>query len=597
MIISTEEERKIKSIKFFISYCWLYNKKYVLYTFLYQLVISILPLLLIVLPKFIIDELVNFQRVDYLFLYVSLLLGYQFLGGYLANALKKHAFIQKSHLFISFQSELTRKMATADFEKIESAEFLDHKEKASKFLYGNGQGFGIVFDNFAGILGNLVVFLGIIGIISTLNIYLLGIFILLSIVTSYFDNKTKQKYVAWDMEKAPIERRTTYLINVIESFQYAKEIRIFDLSSWLTKKVDKHLSEGNEFYTKQVNESVKVENIGLLSNFLRDGMAYVFLIAQFLAKKISIGDFTMYMSSINTFSNLLKQVLESLTTIRQYESYFEALSSYMQIPQMNTEETIRGPQLFNKIEIKFEDVWFKYPNAANYSLKQANFKINSGDKVAIVGENGAGKTTLIKLICRLYKPTKGRILMNGLDIQKIDHKEFTQLIATVFQDFKLFSFSLRDNLVFENKGKIPDFLICETLKNNGFDIEKYENGLDTSLYKNFDEKGFEPSGGEGQKIVLSRAELKQAPIIILDEPTAAMDPKAEMELYTRFNLLTKNKTTFFISHRLASTKFCDYIFCLNNGEIIEKGTHEELLKAEGLYSSLYFMQSELYAND
>lgn len=584
----------MRSIRFFIEYCWRCNKKYVIYTLFYQLVISIMPLLLVILPKYIVDELVSGQRMNYLFLYVGLLLGYQFFGGYLANYLKKQAFIQKSRLFIIFQSELTKKMATADFERIESAEFLDHKEKASKFLYGNGQGFGVVFDNFASILGNIFVFLGIVGIISTLDIYLLAVFLILTITTSYFDNKTKQKYVLWDMKKAPIERRTNYLINIIESFQYAKEIRVFDLSSWLTNKVDEHLSASNEFYTKQIHESIKVENINLGSSFIRDGIAYLFLITQFISKKITIGDFTMYLSSIVIFSNLLKQVLESLSTIRQYEGYFEALSSYMQIPQIKNEEFIDEEFLFKNIEISFEDVWFKYPNASKYSLKQINFKICPGDKVAIVGENGAGKTTLIKLICRLYRPTKGKILINGREIQSINNEQFNKLIATVFQDFKLFSFSIRDNLVFDNKYNISDSTISETLINNGFDINKYADGLDTSLYKNFDEKGFEPSGGEGQKIALSRAELKNAPIIILDEPTAAMDPKAEKELYSRFNLLTKNKITFFISHRLASTKFCDYIFYLSDGEIIEKGTHDYLISEKGMYSQLYFMQSELY---
>ncbi|MFS0986687.1 ABC transporter ATP-binding protein [Enterococcus durans] len=594
-IFTKREGKEINSIKFFISYCWKHNKKYIVYTFLYQLIFSIMPLLLIILPKFIIDELISSQRIERLFLYVTILLGCQLIGGYLANYVKKQAFIQKSFLFITFQSELTKKIATADFERIESAEFLDHKEKASKFLYGDGQGFGAVFDHFASIMGNIFVFVGIMGIISTLNGYLLFIFIILSLSTSYFDNKIKQKYVDWDMEKAPIERKTTYLINIIESFQYAKEIRIFDLASWLTDKVEKHLREANVFYTNQVNESIKVENTNLISNFIRESITYIFLIVQFLSKKITIGDFSMYISAINTFNLLLKQVLASVATIRQYQNYFDSLLSYMQLPQMKNTNLTNKEIDFTAIEIVFNDVWFKYPNATHYTLKRINFKIKSGDRVAIVGENGAGKTTLIKLVCRLYRPTRGKILLNGIDIQKIDNKKYSELIATVFQDFKLFSFSIKDNLVFDNKRNISDSSIYHALKKNGFSIGKYEKGLETSVYKNFDERGFEPSGGESQKLALARAELKQSPIIILDEPTAAMDPIAEMELYSRFNLLTKNKMTFFISHRLASTKFCDYIFYLADGEITEKGNHEELLNKKGLYSKIYLLQSELYS--
>ena len=382
-----------------------------------------MPLLLIILPKFIIDELISSQRIERLSLYVTILLGCQLIGGYLANYVKKQAFIQKSFLFITFQSELTKKIATADFERIESAEFLDHKEKASKFLYGDGQGFGAVFDHFASIMGNIFVFVGIMGIISTLNGFLLFIFIILSLSTSYFDNKIKQKYVDWDMEKAPIERKTTYLINIIESFQYAKEIRIFDLASWLTDKVEKHLREANVFYTNQVNESIKVESTNLISNFIRESITYIFLIVQFLSKKITIGDFSMYISAINTFNLLLKQVLASVATIRQYQNYFDSLLSYMQLPQMKNTNLTNKEIDFTAIEIVFNDVWFKYPNATHHTLKRINFKIKSGDRVAIVGENGAGKTTLIKLVCRLYRPTRGKILINGIDIQKIDNKK------------------------------------------------------------------------------------------------------------------------------------------------------------------------------
>ena len=585
----------MNSIRFFVNYCWTHNKKYVIYTLVYQLLMSILPLLLVVFPKFIIDELVGSKRVEYLVLYVLILLGYQLIGGYLANVFKKKAFIEKSLLFIKFQSELTKKMATADFERIESSEFLDQKEKASKFLYGEGQGFGAVFDNFASIIGNLIIFIGIIGIISTLNIFLLFIFVLLSISTSYFDKKTKQSHVEWDMAKSPIERKTNYLINLVESFQYAKEIRIFNLSSWLTAKVDKHLSEGNNFYTKQIEASVRVETINLISSFIRDAITYLFLISQYLTNKISIGAFSMYVTSIATFSSLLKQVLESLATIRQYENYFEALSLYLQLTPVKKNLVTAESLPTDFIDMTFKEVWFKYPGADDYALKKINFKIRAGDNIAIVGENGSGKTTLIKLICRLYVPTKGKILINGLDIQDFEIEEYSKLISSVFQDFKLFSFSIRENLVFENKNNISDCSMYKSLKDNGFNIDKYQWGLETSIYKNFDITGFEPSGGEGQKIALARAELKNAPMIILDEPTAAMDPKAELELYSRFNLLTKNKTAFYISHRLASTKFCDYIFCIKEGEIVENGSQEELLLKNGIYKELYEMQSELYS--
>ena len=240
------------------------------------------------------------------------------------------------------------------------------------------------------------------------------------------------------------------------------------------------------------------------------------------------------------------------------------------------------------------DVSFRYPGQNTYSLKNINLTINAGEKLAVVGENGAGKTTFIKLLCRLYDPTEGEILLDGICIKDISYDSYLKLIGAVFQDYKLFAFTLKENICFDHEEN--DENIIDILQKNGMGdkIVELDKGIHTSVYKTFDENGFEPSGGEGQKIALARAIYKDAPIILLDEPTSALDPKAENELYQNFYNIVKGKTAVFISHRMSSTRICDRIILFQAGKIIETGTHEKLMAQKGKYYELFQMQAQYY---
>lgn len=583
----------MKGVKYLFSYCWKNNKKFVVYTLLQQLLASGLALTVLIFPKFILDELTGEQRVEQLIYYTALLVLTNFLGGLLVNQLRSRAFIEKSRLFVSFQTTLTENLAKADFEKMESATFLDQKSKASKFLYGNGRGFATVFDDMITIVGNCFVFAGIVGILLTLDMRLVLLFVGLALLNGLFDRRVKKRFVAFDMMKAPVERKTGYLVNLIESFQYGKEIRIFGLTDWLVEKVRSELSAGNAFYAKQIKEANKTQDFNLVTTLIRDGVTYAVLIAQVLGGVITIGSFTMYLNAVAKFSGALKEVFDSILSISQYQGYFEALEAYLNVPQTmrisGKADLMAGPYT-----IELRNVSFTYKGQTSPSLKNVDLTIAPGEKVAVVGENGAGKTTLIKLIARLYDPTEGVILINGVDIREIEYEQYMKIIAAVFQDYKLFSFSLKENIAFDRDTSAE--VIEAVLQRNGFSnkLDKLENGIDTSIYKDFDETGFEPSGGEGQKIALARAEFKDTPVIILDEPTAAMDPRAEYELYARFNEIVKEKSALFISHRLSSTRFCDKVILLANGEIKEAGTHEELMAADKQYKELYSMQAQYY---
>ncbi len=252
-----------------------------------------------------------------------------------------------------------------------------------------------------------------------------------------------------------------------------------------------------------------------------------------------------------------------------------------------------------QIEFTFEDVSFTYPHQNECTLKNINLTIKNKERLSIVGENGAGKTTLVKLLLRLYEPTQGRILLNGIDIREIDYSEYLRLFSTVFQDFKLFAFKILDNITSLDNESGDLSKVNHCLEKAGLlsKINALEEGVETYLIKIYEENGVELSGGEAQKLAIARALYKDAPIVILDETTAALDPKAEYEIYTKFLSLVDDKTAIFISHRLSSTKFCDRIVVLREGEIAEIGSHSELLAQKGYYAELFSMQAQFYLED
>ena len=238
-----------------------------------------------------------------------------------------------------------------------------------------------------------------------------------------------------------------------------------------------------------------------------------------------------------------------------------------------------------------------YPNTDRYVLRNVNIKIKSGERLSVVGYNGAGKSTFIKLICRLYKPTEGRILIGGVDISTIDLADYRELLSVVFQDFQIFCLTIRDNIVMNreyDKARLDDAIEKSGLRER---LALLESGVETDLWRLFDESGVELSGGEGQKVACARAYYKDAPVVILDEPTASLDPLAETRLYERFNNIIGEKTSIYISHRLASVKFCDSIAVFADGELVEHGTHRELMDADGVYAEMFRKQAHYYVND
>ncbi len=341
-----------------------------------------------------------------------------------------------------------------------------------------------------------------------------------------------------------------------------------------------------------------------------NGFIYVFVCLKAWAGAFGIGSVTQYISSITLLSQALSKLLTNFGEMYNNAAFLKVTFDFLDIPNSMYQGSLTTEKRSDiNYEVEFRNVSFKYPNSENYALRNVSLKFKVGQRLAIVGMNGSGKTTFIKLLCRLYDPTEGEILLNGIDIRKYSYEDYMQIFSIVFQDYNLLPFTLGENVA--TSRNYDEDLVVEALRKSGFydDTVPEENAtdetsisepgdnmtLDTYLYKNFDKTGIEISGGEAQKIAIARALYKNAPFIILDEPTAALDPIAEAEIYSKFNDIADNKTAIYISHRLSSCRFCDNIVVFHEGTIIQKGSHEQLVSdLDGKYYELWNAQAQYY---
>ena len=312
---------------------------------------------------------------------------------------------------------------------------------------------------------------------------------------------------------------------------------------------------------------------------------------------ITIGSFSMYISSIYTLTNAFNVLTDKFNSISYFVKEVDDFKLLQSTAKTRYEEQRTEPFPYKDCAaptITFENVSVTYPNQNHRVLDNISIQINGGEKLAIVGPNGAGKTTFVKLLCRLYYPDFGRILVNGQDIQFINEQDYAHALAVVFQDYKIFSFTLAENVVL-NQNR-DDAKLLQAVRSAGLEqkLQSLPNGVETSIYKNFDENGIEFSGGESQKLAIARAYYKDASVVILDEPTASFDPVAEHEIYQKFGEISNGKTSIFISHRLASTRFCDRIAVFSEGKIVELDSPDELMEQNGLYRDMFDRQAERY---
>lgn len=580
-------------ILFFLSSCWKINKKYIIWLFINQFLNIANTLSIIIFPQHIIDAAFGVDEFNTTFLYIICFVWMVLVISALLNLAQRKITNNKMMIYKEFQLQISRTMMEVPYQKIESSSFLDLKAKAEQFLYGGGNGFATVLEAAFNILGEIITLITIASIISQLNTVLVFFLIILVLINTISNYYTQKKNIGIRMKQAEQERRSLYYSNISQDYRYGKEIRGYNLKKWILKKYSDQLDVMQKFYYNISFNNMKNGFIVTLTATIQQMFSYMFVAYKAFNGEITVGQFSMFISSITTFASTLKNIASNLISMQQYSIYYDAYKEYMNNEKDNNTKAVTIEEV-NYIE--FKSVSFKYPNQNEYVLKNVSVKIKAREKIMIVGENGSGKSTFIKLLLRIYKPQLGKIFINGIDINTVDFESYSKLFATVFQDFALFSFKISENIALSDD--IDSGMITKIF--NNVNLTNKVNSLpykeDTFIYRDFDDEGYIPSGGEKQKIAMSRAVYRTAPIVIMDEPTAALDPVAEHNLYKLFDEMFFGKTCIYISHRLSSVKLCNRVLVFAEGHLVEDGTHDDLIEKKGYYERLYSLQAQYYIN-
>ncbi|MDK0709544.1 ABC transporter ATP-binding protein [Clostridium perfringens] len=588
----------LSNLKYIMGYAWSQDKVLFVQCGVYTILASIAPFIGIFLPKFLIDELLGQRRIEII---LMTLIGFFLLSSVVNYSIAwlRCAYSPRvTKIRTDYITMISDKIMKMDFKNTEDPEVLNKIKSVMNAVMSNNTGVEGVYHTLLGLFGRLTAFVGYISIVLFLSPWIL-LFLIINVLISYALTMRVKKYEYSQKEKAADkDRRTFYVFDTMYDFAYGKDIRIYDLKNILIDKFKKFRGERIDISNDVQEKQLKVKIVDVILLVIREFVVYGYLIYNVLFTGMSIGDFTMYFSTINGFGDWMKGILDDLANIKAQNMYLDDMREFLEIKSENKEKT-RDIPIDSSYEIEFKNVSFKYPKTDKYIYKNLSLKIKKGQRLAIVGINGAGKTTFVKLLCRLYEPTSGEILINGVNIKDFSKEEYYKILSVVFQDIKTFAFTVAENVSLENLEDVDreKVLHCIEKAGVGDKINSLKKGIDTSLLKILDGEGIELSGGENQKLALARALYKNGKIVILDEPTSALDAVAEYNIYKGFDELIGDKTAIYISHRLASTKFCDVIAFFENGEIVEYGTHEELLKKNGKYSDMFNIQAQYYKEE
>ena len=580
---------------------------------------AFVPFINIYMSGLILNELAGNRDLRKLIFLVSLTIGLNLLTWLIIHGMNKFIEFKNDSFGRKYDMTLSEKILSMDYQDVENSEIHMKRQRINDMRSMNSGGLWRVVNSFESLVTNFLKILFAVaitynvfvrfstvnykGFLAFINSYAFSALMILAIIGNvifgmYIISASMKKMLNISSGFMKINRFFGYYYSEYAgTYQAGKDIRIYNQKDFLMKENEINLNGVKPLSNLMAGNGIFYGNLGSASGIFVSGIVYVFVGLKALLGIFEVGSIVQYIGSINEFIGAFSGFMSELTQLRTNNQVLTAYFEFMDLPNDLRKGTLPIEKRDdNEYEIEFKNVSFKYPGTDTYALKNFNLKFKIGQRLAVVGMNGSGKTTMIKLLCRLYDPTEGEITLNGFNVKKYDYKEYMSVFSVVFQDFKLFSFSLGQNVaasVDYDKEKAVKYL-----DEAGFSerFDKLENGLETALYKDFDEKGVEISGGEAQKIALARALYKDAPFIVLDEPTAALDPIAEFEVYSKFNEIVGEKTAIYISHRLSSCRFCDDIAVFHEGELIQRGSHDALIADEnGKYHELWNAQAQYYA--
>ena len=526
---------------------------------------------------------------------------FNFTEGYLTKIQQTHNAVYIPKIYMA-QAE---KYLSMDYQLLESPAVNDINARIARDNRW-GSGYYNLSYYLSGLLDNFCGF--IIGVIMIIPFFLAGhisggliFFVLLlvfAVASSLINSNVVQVKLTGHLNTKDPKYDTKYQFYFIYGILISsilKTARIYNIKKLISGYLEDDERRQNDFcrvFTRYASLS------GLLGALTSGGLtasAYLFVVAKAVTGAVSVSNVVRYAGTIYNMAGSFFGLSSAVSRLIDQTDRIQAMIEFMEVKNVLYKGTLPvEKRRDNEYEIEFKNVSFKYPGSEDYSLRDFSIKLNIGQKLAVVGMNGSGKTTMIKLLCRLYDPTEGEITLNGIDIRKYEYSEYLSIFSVVFQDFKLFSFKLSENIACT--ANVDAARVSNVIGKVGMSerIDAMQSGIDTYLYNDFD-RGVEISGGEAQKIALARALYKSAPFIVLDEPTAALDPIAEYEIYSRFNEIVGDKTAIYISHRLSSCRFCDDIAVFDNGQLVQRGSHDKLVADEsGKYRELWFAQAQYY---
>lgn len=513
------------------------------------------------------------------------------------------AYLEENTLFgrVKVRNELVvmvhDKFSATSYPNTGDQGFLKLLDKARMAVSSNNQATEAIWNTFKDILQSSMGFIIYLLLLSSMDIFVV-VLTLSTTVAGYFINR---RINSWGYrhreEEAAYSHKMNYVSSKVKDFTAAKDVRIFGMQPWLEGVYNSTLRLYEAFRARGERVYLWTNVVDVVLALLRNGIAYAYLISLTIRQGLSASQFLLYFTAIGGFTAWISSILNSLSVLHKQSLDISTLRDYLgfkEIFKFDDGEAME-PDISEPYELELRNVAFRYPEADKDTLRNINLRIRPGEKLAVVGLNGAGKTTLIKLICGFYDPTEGQVLINGQDIRKFNRRDYYRHFSAVFQQFSVLAATIAQNVA-QSKDNVDMDKVKECIERAGIrdKIESLPQGYNTNLGREVYEDAVQLSGGELQRLMLARALYKDAPIIILDEPTAALDPIAESDIYNKYNQLTKGRTSVYISHRLASTRFCDRIIFVEDGTIIEEGTHEKLVSGSGRYAELFEIQSRYY---
>lgn len=511
--------------------------------------------------------------------------------------LEKNQMFARTPVRFSITCKIWEKAGTCSYPVRESQDFIRSYAKAMDGAHGNMSPTEDIWNTFAKMIQNILGFAIYVCLLTNVDMVIALVTTILAaagyLVNSYLNGWSYRH----KEEEADIKNRFFYFQEKARDRRLAKDIRIFGMGEWLEELMDKCIRMQQDFYLRRERVCLIADVTDIVLSFLRNGIAYAWLLYLTLRENLSVSAFLLYFTAVSGFTTWISGMLQSFSTLHRQSieiSVIREIGDYEE-PFLFAEGKKLAVDKGVPYTIALKDVTFRYPGSEREIFSHLNLTLHSGERLAVVGANGAGKTTLVKILCGFYEPDEGEVLLNGVNIKEYDRRDYYRLFAAIFQDFSLLAGDVAENVAsFERKIDMDRVRDC--IGKAGLDkkIEELPEGYHTHLVKEVYEDAAEFSGGEMQRLMMARLLYKDSPVMILDEPTAALDAIAESDIYQKYQELTRGKSSVFISHRLASTRFCDRIILLEDGKIVEEGTHEELLARGKAYARLFAIQSRYY---